>query len=175
MCGKVFLHINELNELKVYIIVDTCTCWKLFFPLSLSLSKKKKKRILQNSCETKYTNNTNKKRDLHQSNCSDSTHCFCCTNDVPVVEYCRWKGESLYRGWCSKTLFTESSLNFFGNTKDFPSTHIYHGLLSLVQSNKWFSYKIWLHLKLIVLVGNIILLQLNGKGYLYLYRYEICL
>ena len=111
---------------------------------------------LHNSCETKYTNNTHKKRDLHQSNCSDSTHCFCCTNDVPVVEYCRWKGESLYRGWCSKTLFTESSLNFFRNTKDFLSTHICHGLYSLVQSNKWFSYKIWLHLKLVVFVGNII-------------------
>ena len=128
MCGKVFLHINELNELGVdhsrhmYML-------KIIFFLSLShFPKKKKKRIPQNSCETKYTNNTHKKRDLHQSNCSDSTHCFCCTNDVPVVEYCRWKGESLYRGWCSKTLFTESSLNFFGNTKDFPSTHIYHGL-----------------------------------------------
>ena len=91
---------------KVYIIVDTCTCWKLFFS-SLSPSPKKKKRILQNSCETKYTNNTHKKRDLHQSNCSDSTHCL----------YCRWKRESLYRSWCSKTLFTESSLNFFGKKR----------------------------------------------------------
>ena len=123
MCGKFFLHINELG---VHHSRYTYMLKNFFFPLSLAFQKKK--RILQNSSETKYTNNTHKKRDLHQSNCSDSTHCFCCTNDVPAVEYCRWKGESLYRGWCSKTLFTESSLNFFGNTKDFPSTHIYHGL-----------------------------------------------
>ena len=141
MCGKVFLHINELNELGVHHSRHMYML-KIIFFLSLSPSPKKKKGFLKivvkPSTETVHI----KKGDLHQSNCCDSTHCFCCTNDVPVVEYCRWKGESLYRGWCSKTLFTESSLNFFGNTKDFPSTHIYHGLLTLVQSNKWFSYKI---------------------------------
>ena len=125
MCAKVLLHINELgvhHSRHMYMLKN------YFFPLSLSHFPKKKKGffkiVVKQSTQTIHI----KKRDLHQSNCSDSTHCFCCTNDVPVVEYCRWKGESLYRGWCSKTLFTESSLNFFGNTKDFPSTHIYHGL-----------------------------------------------